>query len=125
MMSDGDARARPVGIPTWPHRVGPGLRTTIAAHTGRLAGRISRRLHVGEGAVIPGRVALALDPQALGRLAGGRRGVLAAGRRVVLVSATNGKTTPAHMLAAALRPRGPVAHNATGANMPDGAVAAL
>jgi len=117
MMSDGDARARPVGIPTWPHRVGPGLRTTIAAHTGRLAGRVSRRLHVGEGAVIPGRVALALDPQALGRLA--------AGRRVVLVSGTNGKTTTAHMLAAALRTRGPVAHNATGANMPDGAVAAF
>jgi UDP-N-acetylmuramyl tripeptide synthase len=62
-------------------------------------------------------VTLALDPLALSRLA--------AGRQVVLVSGTNGKTTTAHMAAAALRSLGPVAHNATGANMPDGVVAAL
>jgi lipid II isoglutaminyl synthase (glutamine-hydrolysing) len=62
-------------------------------------------------------VALALAPDLLHRLA--------RGRRVVLVSGTNGKTTTAHMLAAALRTAGPVAHNATGANMVDGAAAAL
>jgi UDP-N-acetylmuramyl tripeptide synthase len=62
-------------------------------------------------------VTLALDPAALARLA--------VGRQVVLVSGTNGKTTTAHMLAAALRGLGQVAHNATGANMADGAVAAL
>jgi len=50
---------------------------------------------------------------------------LAAGRRVVLVSGTNGKTTTSHLLAAALRTAGPVAHNASGSNMADGAVAAL
>jgi UDP-N-acetylmuramyl tripeptide synthase len=51
---------------------------------------------------------------------------LAAGRRVVLVSGTNGKTTTSHLLAAALRTTGgPVAHNASGSNMADGAVAAL
>jgi UDP-N-acetylmuramyl tripeptide synthase len=72
---------------------------------------------MGEGAVISGRVALAVDPRALSRLA--------ADRHVVLVSGTNGKTTTAHLIAAALRTRAAVAHNDTGANMPDGAVAAL
>jgi len=44
---------------------------------------------------------------------------------VVLVSGTNGKTTTSHMLAAALSTLGEVAHNASGSNMADGAVAAL
>jgi UDP-N-acetylmuramyl tripeptide synthase len=72
---------------------------------------------MGAGAVVGGRVTLALDPRALSRLA--------AGRRVVVVTGTNGKTTTSHLAAAALRSLGSVAHNATGANMPDGAVAAL
>jgi UDP-N-acetylmuramyl tripeptide synthase len=91
--------------------------TDAALRAGQLASWLSRRLGVGAGAVIGGRVTLALDPAALSRLA--------AGRRVVLVSGTNGKTTTAHMVAAALRTHAPVAHNATGANMADGAVAAL
>jgi UDP-N-acetylmuramyl tripeptide synthase len=44
---------------------------------------------------------------------------------VVLVSGTNGKTTTSHLAAAAIRTVGPVAHNASGSNMSDGAVAAL
>jgi lipid II isoglutaminyl synthase (glutamine-hydrolysing) len=72
---------------------------------------------VGEGATIGGRVAHAIDPMALARLA--------AGRRVVLVTGTNGKTTTAHFLAAALRSRGRVACNDSGANMTDGALTAL
>jgi UDP-N-acetylmuramyl tripeptide synthase len=67
--------------------------------------------------MIGGRVTLALDPHALRRLA--------AGRSLALVSGTNGKTTASHLLASLLGGVGPVAHNATGANMPDGAVAAL
>ena len=78
---------------------------------------LSRRLGRGSGSIIGGRVTLALHPGALGSLA--------AGRQVVLVSGTNGKTTTSHLIAAALRTGGPVAHNATGSNMPDGAVAAL
>jgi lipid II isoglutaminyl synthase (glutamine-hydrolysing) len=93
------------------------LRMRVAVGVGRKAAALARGLGRGEGAIIGGRVALAVDPKALGRLA--------AGRRVVLVSGTNGKTTVAHLLAAAARTAGPVAHNATGANMPDGAVAAL
>src|SRR5919199_913082 len=93
------------------------LRVAAAVRAGRLLSGLSRRMGLGSGAMIGGRVALRLAPGALARLA--------AGRRVVLVSGTNGKTTTAHMLAAALRSRGAVAHNDTGANMDDGAVTAL
>jgi len=113
-------RGRPT-VPTWSRTSAAAARrparTRVAVGAGRLAGRLSRRLGLGEGAFIGGRVALMLDPGALGRLA--------AGRQVVLVSGTNGKTTVAHMLAVALRTLGPVAHNDTGANMADGALAAL
>jgi UDP-N-acetylmuramyl tripeptide synthase len=51
--------------------------------------------------------------------------LLVAGRRVVFVSATNGKTTTTKLLAAALRAARPVVTNASGANMPAGIVAAL
>jgi lipid II isoglutaminyl synthase (glutamine-hydrolysing) len=95
----------------------PTRRLRAAVLTGRAASAVSRRIGLGAGAIIGGRVTLALAPSALTGLS--------AGRRVVLVSGTNGKTTTAHLLAAALRTAGPVAHNATGANMADGAVAAL
>ncbi len=52
-------------------------------------------------------------------------GMLVKGRRVVFVSATNGKTTTTKLLAAALRAARPVVTNASGANMPAGIVAAL
>lgn len=93
-------------------------RVSLAVAAGRVAGALSRRLGVGEGAVIGGRVALMLAPRTLAGLA--------AGHRTVLVSGTNGKTTTAHLVAAALRAHGAVvAHNETGANMADGAVAAF
>ncbi len=92
-------------------------RSRTAVRSGALTASLSRRLGRGEGTIIGGRVTLAIDPNALRRLA--------AGRRVALVSGTNGKTTTSHLLAAALRTAGAVAHNATGSNMPDGAVAAL
>ncbi len=97
-------------------RAGPAW-ARVALRAGLVASRVSRRLGVGAGSIIGGRVTLLLDPGALSGLA--------AGRRVVLVSGTNGKTTTSHLLAAALRTAGPVAHNATGSNMADGAVAAL
>ena len=96
---------------------GRGVRTRVAVVAGGWAAGLSRRLGLGAGGIIGGRVMLAVDPQALRHLA--------CGRRTVLVSGTNGKTTTSHLLAALLRTVGPVAHNATGANMPDGAVAAL
>lgn len=67
--------------------------------------------------MIGGRVALALAPGLIPELA--------AGRKVVVVSATNGKTTTTRLISAALRHEGDVATNAYGANMPAGHAAAL
>lgn len=97
------------------HRLGWWTRGAVQA--GLVTAALSRRLGLGAGSIIGGRVTLALDRHALRRLA--------AGRRVVLVSGTNGKTTTSHLVAAAVRTAGRVAHNAGGSNMADGAVAAL
>ncbi|MGH3547658.1 MAG: MurT ligase domain-containing protein [Pseudonocardiaceae bacterium] len=91
--------------------------TRAAVHAGLVTAGLSRRLGLGAGSIIGGRVTLVLDRHALRHLA--------AGRRVVLVSGTNGKTTTSHLVAAAVRTAGRVAHNAGGSNMADGAVAAL
>lgn len=93
------------------------VRTRLAVVLGRLAAWASRRLGTGGGSVIAGRVALRLCPDVLARLARGRTSIV--------VTGTNGKTTTSHLVAAALRGRGPVAHNASGSNMVDGATAAL
>ena len=68
----------------------------------------------------PGRVLLRLEPSAIARLAARPR------RGAVLVSATNGKTTTAAMLAAILERAGaPVVHNRAGSNMHWGVATAL
>ncbi|MGI8799522.1 MAG: MurT ligase domain-containing protein [Pseudonocardia sp.] len=91
--------------------------TWVAAHAGLAAAALSRRLGLGAGSMIGGRVTMRLDATALSNLA--------AGRRVVLVSGTNGKTTTSHLVAAALGTAGSVAHNDSGSNMADGVIAAL
>jgi CobQ-like glutamine amidotransferase family enzyme/UDP-N-acetylmuramyl tripeptide synthase len=58
-----------------------------------------------------------LDPDLLG--------ALAVGRRVALVTGTNGKTTTTRLLAAALGGAAPVATSSAGANLPPGLVTAL
>ncbi|HUO48997.1 MAG TPA: MurT ligase domain-containing protein, partial [Acidimicrobiales bacterium] len=80
-------------------------------------GRTSRRLRLGGGSVIGGRVGLVVDPHLLE--------VLGGGRRVALVTGTNGKTTTTTLLAAALGGPGAVATSAAGANLPAGLAAAL
>jgi len=95
----------------------PPLRTAVAVRAGRATAWLSRRTGRGAGGIIGGRVTLVLDPDALRRLT--------AGRRVVVVTGTNGKTTTTAMTALLLHPLGDVATNADGANMPDGLVAAL
>ena len=67
--------------------------------------------------MIGGLVAMTLDRSILGQLG--------AGRRSVVVTGTNGKSTTTRMTAAALGTVGPVATNAEGANMDAGLVAAL
>lgn len=92
------------------------VRAAVVDTLGRLAARSARA--VGRaGGIIGGRTVLALDREALGRLS--------RGRATVLVSGTNGKTTTTAMIARAVASLGPIATNRSGANMPDGLVAAL
>ncbi|MGV0794642.1 MurT ligase domain-containing protein [Mycolicibacterium sp. XJ1819] len=90
-------------------------RVALAAGAGaRWASRVTGR---GAGAMIGGLVSIALDRSILRQL-----GV---GRRTVVVTGTNGKSTTTRMVAAALDTMGSVATNSEGANMDAGLVAAL
>jgi len=93
------------------------LRARLAAGAVVAVSGVSRRLGLGGGSVIGGRVGLLVEPELLARLA--------AGRLVALVSGTNGKTTTTHLLAAALGGAGAVATSAAGANLPPGLAVAL
>lgn len=93
------------------------LRTRAASAVSRAAAALSRATGRGDGAVIGGRIGLLIDPDLLANLA--------AGRRVALVTGTNGKTTTTRLTAAALGVLGPVATNSLGANMPSGHTSAL
>jgi UDP-N-acetylmuramyl tripeptide synthase len=86
----------------------------------RAAGALSRRSGRGGGTTLPGRLLLRMAPDAIATL--GRR--LTSG--TTIVSATNGKTTTAGMIAAALAAVGrhPV-HNRAGSNMSWGVATAL
>jgi lipid II isoglutaminyl synthase (glutamine-hydrolysing) len=86
----------------------------------KATGAVSRRSGRGGGTTLPGRLLLRLAPDALGRLAAGLE------RGSAIISATNGKTTTAGMLAAILRAddRFPV-HNRAGSNMSWGVATAL
>jgi UDP-N-acetylmuramyl tripeptide synthase len=86
----------------------------------RAVGAASRASGRGGGTTLPGRLLLRMEPDALSRL--GAR--LEQG--TTIVSATNGKTTTAGMIAAALRAddREPV-HNRAGSNMTWGVATAL
>ena len=91
-----------------PPRILP-ARASVAVKALKLSNGLSRALGRGSGTVAGGRVGLALDPALLA--------TLATGRRVALVSGTNGKTTTTRMLVAALSDDGgkPIASNDTAA----------
>ncbi|HEY3733258.1 MAG TPA: MurT ligase domain-containing protein [Streptosporangiaceae bacterium] len=94
------------------------LRARLATTVGGAASRVSRLAGRGDGSVIGGVIALRLEPDLL-RL-------LAAGRQVVLVTGTNGKTTTTRLITAAVEALGQrVVSNAFGANMEAGLAAAL
>jgi UDP-N-acetylmuramyl tripeptide synthase len=94
------------------------LRARVATTLGGAAGRMSRLAGRGDGSVIGGVIGLRVEP--------GLLGLLAAGRRVVLVTGTNGKTTTTRLITAALGALGQeIASNAFGANMEAGLTAAL
>ena len=90
---------------------------SIATAAGRAAAVFSRAFRRGEGATVSGRVILALRPDALAQLS--------RGRRIILVSGTNGKTSTAALLRELLETVGEVGGNRTGANLDTGMVAAL
>jgi lipid II isoglutaminyl synthase (glutamine-hydrolysing) len=86
----------------------------------RAAGGLSRASGRGGGTTLPGRLLLRMAPDAIARL----------GSRLpdgaTIVSATNGKTTTASMIAAALRAaERPPVHNRAGSNMTWGVATAL
>ncbi len=85
-----------------------------AGAAARWASRVTGR---GAGAMIGGLVALTLDRSVLRQLG--------SGRRTVIVTGTNGKSTTTRMVAAALSTTGQVATNSEGANMDAGLIAAL
>jgi lipid II isoglutaminyl synthase (glutamine-hydrolysing) len=89
----------------------------LAVAVGHLVARLSRLAGRGEGGVIGGRVILGIARSA--------PQVLAAGRDVLLISGTNGKTTTSAFISAALASRGPVDTNADGANTAAGLVTAM
>jgi len=94
------------------------LRARLATTIGGAAGKMSRLAGRGDGSVIGGVIGLRVEPDLLA--------LLAAGRRVVLVTGTNGKTTTTRLITAALGALGQeVASNAFGANMEAGLAAAL
>ncbi|HUY63853.1 MAG TPA: MurT ligase domain-containing protein [Acidimicrobiales bacterium] len=95
----------------------PWDRGRAAAWATTAVGGLSRRLGVGSGSVVGGRVGLLVAPDLLERL--GRH------RTVALVTGTNGKTTTTRLLTAALGGASVVATNAAGSNLPAGLVAAL
>jgi lipid II isoglutaminyl synthase (glutamine-hydrolysing) len=93
------------------------MRLAVAA--ARAAGALSRRTGRG-GTSLPGKVLLRLEPEAIGTLAAR----LPQGSGVI--SATNGKTTTAAMVAKIMERRGTsLVHNRAGANMAGGVASAL
>jgi UDP-N-acetylmuramyl tripeptide synthase len=95
------------------------LRLATACKAGALAGRLSISFGRGRGETLSGRVILALNPNAISKLS--------AGRDIVLVSGTNGKTTSTKNLAKILRDFAGegVSTSESGANMPAGIAALL
>ena len=93
------------------------LRLQFAMAIARLAGGLSKVLLKKSGETIQGRVLLILCPNAIS--------LLARGRKVILVSATNGKTSTTRALAGFMATAGTVATSKTGSNLSRGVASAL
>jgi lipid II isoglutaminyl synthase (glutamine-hydrolysing) len=86
----------------------------------RAVGELARRAGRGGGTSLPGKVLMRLEPAAISELAARLP------RGSVVISATNGKTTTAAMVASVLARAGvPVVHNRAGANMAGGVASSL
>lgn len=92
----------------------------LAYQAARLTGALSRRLGRGGGTSLPGMLLLKLRPEAAGELARGFR------HGVITISATNGKTSTARLVASMLDRAGwTVVANSAGANLMTGVTTAL
>ncbi len=97
-----------------------GLRSSVAIGSGRACAWALKNVFHRNASTLPGRVALALDPQVLAHV--GTRPV----KGSIVVCGTNGKTTTTNLLAQAIKDSGQrVACNWAGANMATGVTAAL
>ena len=98
----------------------PSLPLGLAVGAARWAGRLSQKLGRGGGTTLPGLVLTRLRPEATAEMA------LAVPSGVILVSGTNGKTTTARLIRAALDASGAkVVANTAGSNLERGVATAL
>ena len=93
--------------------------SNIALSLAKAAGWISRALGLGGGTTIPGMILLKLRPRALQEMAQELE-------EIIIISATNGKTTTARMVShAAHESEISFVANTSGANLPSGIATAL
>ncbi len=95
------------------------MRLALELALARSAGRLSRLAGRGGGTTIPGKILTTLDPGSVSALAARLPCGTAA------ISATNGKTTTAALVAAIVGKRVRLAHNGSGANLVSGVASTL
>ena len=93
------------------------MRLRLSLLLASIAGSLSKSLLRKSGATIPGKVLLALYPQALQ--------ALSRGRTLILVSGTNGKTSTTKVLTQIISQLGTTLSNGTGSNLDRGSASAL
>src|SRR5262245_15646122 len=95
------------------------MRLALKLALARPAGRLSRLAGRGGGTTIPGKILATIDRESLSTLAARLP------RGTAVISATNGKTTTAALVAAILGKRVRLAHNGSGANLVSGVTSTL
>ena len=96
------------------------MRLAAGVAAAKAVGTLARTAGRGGGTSLPGKVLTRVEPHAIGRLA------QRLDRGSVVISATNGKTTTAAMVASILERTGArLVHNRAGANMAGGIASAL
>jgi UDP-N-acetylmuramyl tripeptide synthase len=95
------------------------MRLALELALARSAGRLSRLAGRGGGTTIPGKILATLDPGSVSTLAARLP------RGTAAISATNGKTTTAALVAAIVGKSVRLAHNGSGANLVSGVASTL
>jgi lipid II isoglutaminyl synthase (glutamine-hydrolysing) len=95
------------------------MRLALELALARSAGRLSRLAGRGGGTTLPGKILATIDPGSVSTLAARLP------RGTAAISATNGKTTTAALVAAIVGKRVRLAHNGSGANLVSGVASTL